>query len=87
MKNNKTIDKWKEFNERNREAFLNSIIDWPSEISTEHIKEWDGIIGDVIELDDLDERIDEIDKVLQSLEENYPNLYDDLEDDIKDIAI
>lgn len=78
MKHLKKFENWSE---------SDNIIDWPSEFSEEDIRNYEDKIETMLSLDDLDERMVLCDEILSEIEEQYPEYYDDLEDEIKDLTI
>jgi hypothetical protein len=77
------IKTWEKFNE---EIGVNWIT-WPSGVRNVDIEKYEKVINDMMDLEDIDDRMESIDELLQDIEDNYPDIYDDVEDDIKDLAL
>ncbi len=76
----------KRFNE-SHQAFCHGIVTWPSEVNPEDITDWEKRMDDVIDETNTDTRMSMLDIILQEVKEKHPELYDDLEEDIKDITL
>ena len=64
-----------------------SIINWSDEVTLNDIVDYENQIEEMLSLDDLDERMSMCDSLLMSIEDSYPNIYDEVEDEIKDLVV
>ena len=62
-------------------------IDWPLDIAYKDYARYERMITFAMEEDDIDDRMVVLSGVLAEVEEDYPDLYDSLEDSIKDVAL
>lgn len=60
------------------------IVKWANEINNPELTR---LVGDILFNDDLDDRMDLADDLLSFIDTNYPQYYDLVEDDVRDLAI
>lgn len=49
--------------------------------------EVNNLLDDILDPEDVDERMDAAERLCFYIEQNYPEFYEEVEDDIKDLAI
>ena len=61
-----------------------NIIEFLENLEREEIND---LLDELLSSEDLDERMEIAEQILQVIEDNYVEIYDQVEDDIKDLAI
>lgn len=84
FENKEDIDPYGEEKWEGEPTYNGNIIEFLKSIDDNDVQEW---LTDMLGSDDLDERMDLAEQILSYVEEEYPDLYDEVEDDIRDLAI
>lgn len=78
----KKSKKFKEF--INENIYNGNITDFLQGLQDDEVNR---LLDDILDPDDIDERMDAAEQLCFYIEQEYPEYYDDVEDDIKDLAI
>ena len=81
------IKKWKEFNIINEESEGGPLINWPDGISEDDIDRYEHNLMNMLASNEYEEKMSILDEILAGILLDYPDLYDDMEDDIKQLTM